>query len=102
MSSLRLSRDATRGLLAALARANGGLREGCQRIADWFRSPLRWTWAVSIGSGLRILQQKLTDVFAGWTEFGRAAGSAARIGAAVSVIYFQDLMDTALDEFERQ
>jgi hypothetical protein len=103
MSSLRLSRDAARSVLSALAlttvRADGGVRDGCQRIAEWLCRHLPWSWTHPISHGLQLLQPKLTDIFASWIEWGRRVDPGARLGAAVAVIYFQDLVDRTLDEY---
>jgi hypothetical protein len=102
MMSMQLSPDASRSVLSALAiataRHDQGLREGCQTMRDWLRAHLRWQWAVSISTGLRILQGKLTDIYRGWTS--RYAGRFGKVSAAVAVIYFQDLVDRTLEEFD--
>lgn len=102
MVSMRLSADASRSVLSALAIATApddpDLREGCQSVRDWLRAYLRWSWAVSISSGLSMLHGKLTDVYTGWTS--RYAGRFGKVSAAVAVIYFQDLVDRTIDEFD--
>ncbi len=105
MASLELSRDATLSVLSgiafATARADDSLRDGCYRAADWFRGHLRWPWAVSISSGLGLLQEKLTDIYGSWAKRCRNSGTAAKVATAVAMIYFQDLIDRSMDEFDR-
>jgi hypothetical protein len=90
-------------VLSALALASrgadGGPRDGCQRVSEWFRRHLRWSWVLSISHGLQLLHQKLTDIFASWIDWGRRVDRGGRIGAAVAIIYFQDLVDRTLEEY---
>jgi hypothetical protein len=106
MRALRLSRAASRSVLSGLAlatgRADGALRDGCQRLAQWFRRHLRWSWALSISQGLQLLHPKLTDLFASWIDWSRRVDATARISAVVAIIYFQDLVDRTLDEYAGQ
>lgn len=104
MTSLELSRDATLSVLSGIAfattRADDSLRDGCVVAGDWFKNHLRWSWAVSISSGLGLLQEKLTDIYSTWAKRCRTGSTGAKVAAAVAIIYFQDLIDRTVDEFD--
>lgn len=106
LQSLRLSCDGTRAVMSAMLLAamhDGGLREGVRKATEWIRQRVRWPWRVSIRSGLYLLQQRLCDIYAAWIAQGfckPGANNLARVSAALAVIYFQDLVDRTIAEFE--
>jgi hypothetical protein len=107
LRSLRLSRNGARTVLSAIAmaaaRADESLRESLQKVGEWIRSGLRWSWTATISSCLSLLQQQSTEIYRTWLRCGfsrRLTSNSARVSAAVAVIYFQDLVDRTLEEFE--
>jgi len=102
MASLRLSPTASRSVLSGLAlatlRADVTVRDGCQKVGEWFMSGLRWSWAISVNSALKLLQHRTTDLYTSWYAAGR--GNSSKVALAVSMIYFQDLVDRTVEEFE--
>jgi hypothetical protein len=105
IQSLRLSANGNRTVLGAIlfatVRADENVRYGAKLVGDWIRERSRWSWAVSISSGLRLLQQKLTEIYDTWvTRWQEHGSNLARVSAALAVIYFQDLVDRTLEEFE--
>lgn len=103
--SLRLSRNARRTVLStiamAAARADEGLREGLQKVSDWVRHGIRWSWTATISASLRMLEQHSTEIYRTWVKRGfckRLPSNSARVSAAVAVIYFHDLVDRTLEE----
>lgn len=106
MASMRLSRDATLTVLSSIAmttaRADESLRDGCAKVAEWFGGHVRWAWVMSISSGLGLVQQKLGGIYSTWASRYRLGGRSERVCAALAVIYFQDLVDCTLDEFDRR
>ncbi len=94
-------------VLSALVQATGrteeGLREAIQVVNAWIRRRLRWSWAVSISTGLRMVQQRSTEIYRAWVYQGflkRTRSNFGRVCAALAVIYFHDLVDRTLEEFE--
>src|SRR5262249_1652437 len=109
--SLELSCDGRRALVATLLRAATGarddaradVREGANRMTDWLRRALPWSWTTSISTGLRLLQQRLGD---GYEAAGRpglvpwAASNYGRVGTALAVIYIHELVERTREQFE--
>jgi hypothetical protein len=107
ISSLGLSRDGTRALLATLLRAatdsKGDCREGCNRVTDWLRRTMPRSWTTSVSTGLRVLQQRLGDIYRSWAAQGlvqRARSNYGKVCTALAVIYIHDLVERTRDQFE--
>lgn len=106
IASLGLSRDGTRALVAALLRAAAGPpgdpREGSNRLADWLRRAMPWSWTTSISQGLRALQQRLGDIHGTWVAKARlgGAGNYSKVSAALALIYLHDVVERTLAQFD--
>lgn len=105
--SLRLSPGATRTVLSSMVlatlRADQSLRDGAQTLSVWIRKHLGWAFYASISSCLKLVQERLIGIYHTWALHGftgRAHGNRDRVCTALAVIYFQDLLDRTLDEFE--
>jgi len=114
IASLGLSHDGTQMLVAALLRAAAGAaadaadaavdpREGHNRLGDWLRRAMPWTWTTSICLGLRLLQQRLGDVLEALAvRTGRTlrGDNYARVGTALVVIHLHDVVERTLEQFD--
>jgi hypothetical protein len=108
IASLRLSRNATRAVLTAIAlattRTGESLRDGAAKASDWIRSWSRThTWTFSVSAGLRLMRQKLAEIYAAWQSRGLAeppVGNTSKVCAALAAIFLQDLVDRTLEEFD--
>ena len=107
ITSLELSADGRRALVATLLRAatdaRGDEREGVNRLTDWLRRALPWSWTTSISTGLRLLQQRLGDVYEAWVTQGLvpwASSNYSRVGTALAVIYIHGLVERTREQFE--
>jgi hypothetical protein len=104
--SLGLSRQGTHALVAALLRAatgpQGDAREGANRLTDWLRRAMPRSWTTSISTGLRMLQQRLGEVYESWLQglLPWARGNYGKVCAALAVIYLHDVVERTLDQFE--
>jgi len=100
MTSLRLSPAASRSVLSALALAQHrrvGERGGCKNLGDWLLAGLRWSWTYSIAVLLRVMQEKMTDIYSSWASSCR--GGFSKVSAVIALIYFQDLVDRTLEDY---
>jgi hypothetical protein len=104
---LRLSPEATRAILTSLVlatvRADQNLRDGVTNVSLWLRSHLRWVSYASMSAGLRLVHERLAGIYHTWVMrgfSGRARTNRARVCTALAVIYFQDLVERTLDEYE--
>ena len=106
IASLELSPDGTRVLLASLMRAaapGDDPREGANRLADWLRYAIPRSWTTSISLGLRVLQQRLGNIYEGWVRMGLvpwAHRNYGKVSTALAVIYVHDLVDRTREQFE--
>lgn len=108
IASLGLSRTGKRALVASLLRtatdAPDDPREGANRLADWVRRAKPWwSWTTSIGTGLRLLQQRLGDIAEGWMRTGLlpwAPGNWGRVGTVLAVLYLHDLVQRTIDQVD--
>lgn len=107
ISSLGLSRDGTRALVATLLRAatdsKGDCREGSNRVTDWLRRAMPRSWTTSISTGLRVLQQRLGDIYRSWAAQGFVPGrrtNYGKVSTALAMIYLYDLVERTRDQFE--
>ncbi len=107
IQSLRLSPEATSTVMSSLVfatvRADQGVRDGVNNVSIWLLSHLRWVSYASMSAGLRLIHERLTGIYHAWASrwaFGRAHSNRARVCTALAVIYFQDLIERTLDEFE--
>lgn len=103
IASLDLSPDGTRALLGGLLHsADGGdAREGANRVTDWLRRALPWSWTTSISTGLRVLQQRLCDVYEDWvTQSPWRASNYGKVGTALAVIYLHAVVDRTREQFD--
>lgn len=105
ISSLRLSPNGRRTVVSAIGmaavRADESLREGVQKVSDWIRHGIRWSWTATISTSLKLVKQQSTDIYRTWVKRGfgkRLKSNSARVSAAVAVIYFHDLVDRTLEE----
>ncbi len=129
IASLGLSHTGKQMLVATLLRAaafdadgGGDPREGHNRLSDWLRRTMPWTWTTSISLGLRLLQQRLGDIhvaIAGGTRARRIHSSPVlplaphprapwrgllrnyeKVGTALMVIHLHDVVERALEQFD--
>lgn len=75
-------------------------REGHNRIADWLRKAMPWTWATSIPTGLRLLHQRLGCVCHAFARACRRPGNYGKVAAALSVIWLYDLVERTAEQFD--
>ncbi len=108
IQSLRLSRNATRALVSAIAlaaaRTGGSVRDGASKATEWIHEKIRLhTWTFSVSAGLRLLRQKLIEIFEAWETRGLAeppGRSTGKVCAVLAAIFLQDLVDRTLEEFD--
>lgn len=107
ISSLGLSAAGKRALVATLLRGIAGgqddAREGMNRVTDWLRSAMPWSWTTSISQGLGLLQQRLHDICRVWIAQGRrsfARTNHGKVGTALVVIHLHSLVERARDRFD--
>jgi hypothetical protein len=106
IASLGLSRTGTDALVATLLRAatedQSDPREGTNRITDWLRRAMPWSWTTSITTGLRLLQQRLGDIYEAWARQGlpRGSNNYRRVGTVLAVLYLHDVVERTLEQFD--
>lgn len=106
ISSLGLSPAGRQALVAMLLRGLGGhddAREGMNRLTDWLRAALPWSWTTSISQGLGLLQQRMGDICKAWVAQGRrtfARTNHGKVAAALAVIHLHSLVDRTREQFE--
>lgn len=105
--SLRLSRNAARTVLSAIAlsmaEADASVREGAVRMSQWLRDSISWSWRVSVAAGIRLLREGLSLAYRAWASRGlpsRLRGNFSRVWAALAMIHLHDMLERALEEFE--
>ena len=80
------------------------ISRGAAKASEWIRSWSRshsWTFSVSVG--LRLLRQKLGEIYRAWNSRGLAeppVGNTSKVCAALAAIFLQDLVDRTLEEFD--
>jgi hypothetical protein len=102
-SDPRAGRDAGRSRLEDNGLELGDPREGHNRIADWLRKAMPWTWATSISTGLRLLQHRLGEVHEAWTRTilrSRRTGNYTKVATALAVIYLHDVIERTAEQFD--
>lgn len=108
IASLGLSRTGMHALVGSLLRAASDCappdpRDGQNRLRDWLRRAMPWTWTTSICLGLRILQQRLADVADQWARDAVRSlrgDNYARVGTALMLIHLHDVVERTLDQFD--
>lgn len=107
ISSLGLSNAGKRVLVATLLRGVAGgqddAREGMNRLTDWLRSALPWSWTTSISQGLGLLQQRLHDICRAWIAQGMlsfARTNHGKVGTALVLIHLHSLVERTRDQFD--
>jgi hypothetical protein len=107
ITSLELSQNGTRALVASLTRVAAGStndpREGANRLSDWLRRTVPRSWTTSISVGLRVLQQRLGNIYESWARHGLvpwARSNYGRVSTVLAVIYLHDLVERTREQFD--
>lgn len=107
INSLGLSEAGRRALLATLLRGIGDghadAREDMNRLRDWLRAALPWSWTTSVSQGLGLLQQRLHDICRAWIAQGTmswARTNYGKVGTALVVIHLHALIEHTREQFE--
>ncbi|GAB4152600.1 MAG: hypothetical protein Fur0037_21430 [Planctomycetota bacterium] len=104
--SLGLSAAARQALVAALLQglaSDQDEREGLNRLTDWLRSALPWSWTTSVSQGLALLQQRLCDMWRVWILQGArtfARSNYGKVATALAMIHLASRIEHAREQFE--
>lgn len=105
--SLGLSRNGRSaivvGLLHAMDHARKDPREGMNRLTDFLRLAMPWTWTTSISTGCRILSQRAWEICEAWLVHGLgpwARTNYGRVCAVLVALHLYSVLEETGEQFD--
>lgn len=105
--SLGLSRNGRSalvvGLLHAMDASRKDAREGMNRLTDFLRLAMPWTWTTSISTGCRVLHQRAWEICESWLLQGLgpwARTNYGRVCAVLVALHLYSVLDEVGEQFD--